>query len=54
MGFGHRVYKKGDSRVPTMEKYFKKVSKIKKDKKLYKIYDIVKTVMIERKNKPNG
>ena len=23
MGFGHRVYKKGDSRVPTMEKYFK-------------------------------
>ena len=50
MGFGHRVYKKGDSRVPTMEKYFKKVSKIKKDKKLYKIYDLVKNVMIERKN----
>ena len=36
MGFGHRVYKKGDSRVPTMEKYFKKVSKIKKDKKFHK------------------
>ena len=50
MGFGHRVYKKGDSRVPTMEKYFKKVSKIKKDKKLCKIYDLVKNVMIERKN----
>ena len=50
MGFGHRVYKKGDSRVPTMEKYFKKVSKIKKDKKFIKIYDIVKSVMIERKN----
>ena len=50
MGFGHRVYKKGDSRVPTMEKYFKKVSKIKKDKKFIKIYDIVKNVMIERKN----
>jgi len=50
MGFGHRVYKKGDSRVPTMEKYFKKVSKVKKDKKLYKIYDLVKNVMIERKN----
>ena len=49
MGFGHRVYKKGDSRVPTMEKYFKKVSKIKSDKKFHKIYDIVKNVMIERK-----
>ena len=50
MGFGHRVYKKGDSRVPTMEKYFKKISKIKNDKKFYKIYDIVKKVMIERKD----
>jgi len=50
MGFGHRVYKKGDSRVPTMEKYFKKISKIKKDKKFYKIYDTVKKVMIERKD----
>jgi 2-methylcitrate synthase len=50
MGFGHRVYKKGDSRVPTMEKYFIKVSKMKKDKKFYKIYDIVRNIMIERKN----
>jgi len=50
MGFGHRVYKKGDSRVPIMEKYFKKVSKIKNDKKFHKIYDIVKNVMIEKKN----
>jgi len=50
MGFGHRVYKKGDSRVPTMEKYFRKVSSIKKDKKFIKIYDIVKNVMIDKKN----
>jgi len=50
MGFGHRIYKKGDSRVPTMETFFKKVSKIKNDKKLHKIYDIVKNVMIKRKN----
>ncbi len=50
MGFGHRVYKKGDSRVPTMEKYFKKVSQIKNDKKFIKIYEIVKNVMIERKD----
>ena len=50
MGFGHRVYKNGDSRVPTMREYFKKVSKIKKDKTFEKIYDIVEKVMIERKN----
>jgi len=50
MGFGHRVYKKGDSRVPTMEKYFKKVSKIKNDKKFLKIYETVKNVMIKRKD----
>ncbi len=50
MGFGHRVYKKGDSRVPTMEKYFRKVASIKKDKKFIKIYDIVKNVMIDKKN----
>ena len=50
MGFGHRVYKKGDSRVPTMKKYFKKVAEIKGDKKFSKIYDIVEKVMIKRKD----
>ena len=50
MGFGHRVYKSGDSRVPTMEEYFKKVCKIKKDKKFQKIYEIVKKEMIDKKN----
>jgi len=50
MGFGHRVYKSGDSRVPTMKKYFSKVSKIKKDKRLHKIYEILEKEMIERKN----
>ena len=50
MGFGHRVYKSGDSRVPTMREYFGKVAKIKKDKTFEKIYDIVEKVMIERKN----
>ena len=50
MGFGHRVYKSGDSRVPTMRKYFGKVAEIKKDKKFEKIYDIVEKVMIDRKN----
>jgi 2-methylcitrate synthase len=50
MGFGHRVYKSGDSRVPTMREYFGKVAKIKKDKKFEKIYNIVEKVMIERKD----
>ena len=50
MGFGHRVYKSGDSRVPTMKKYFKKVATIKNDKTYNKIYDIVEKVMIDRKN----
>ena len=50
MGFGHRVYKSGDSRVPTMREYFGKVAKIKKDKKFEKIYDIVEKVMVERKD----
>jgi 2-methylcitrate synthase len=49
MGFGHRVYKSGDSRVPTMREYFGKVAKIKKDKIFESIYDIVEKVMIERK-----
>ena len=50
MGFGHRVYKSGDSRVPTMRNYFGKVAKLKKDKKFEKIYDIVEKVMIKKKN----
>jgi 2-methylcitrate synthase len=49
MGFGHRVYKSGDSRVPTMKKHFLKVAKIKKDKKLHKIYDVLEKVMAKRK-----
>ena len=50
MGFGHRVYKSGDSRVPTMREYFKRVAIIKKDKTYEKIYDIVEKVMIKRKD----
>ena len=50
MGFGHRVYKSGDSRVPTMKKYFLKVSKLKKDENLHKISEIIEKEMIKRKN----
>jgi len=50
MGFGHRVYRKGDSRVPTMKKYYLKVAEILKEKKLPTISQIIEDVMIEKKN----
>ena len=50
MGFGHRVYKSGDSRVPIMKKYFLKVSKLKKDENLHKIGEIIEKEMLKRKN----
>ena len=50
MGFGHRVYSKGDSRVPTMKKYYLKVAEILKEKKLPEMSQIVEDIMIEKKN----
>ena len=50
MGFGHRVYRNGDSRVPTMKKYFLKVAELMKNTKYPKIYDTLEKVMLERKN----
>ena len=50
MGFGHRVYSKGDSRVPTMKKYYLKVAELLKEKKLPKISQIIEDVMLEKKN----
>jgi len=50
MGFGHRVYSKGDSRVPTMKKYYLKVAELVKEKKLPKISQIIEDVMLDKKN----
>ena len=50
MGFGHRVYRKGDSRVPTMKKYYYKVAKLLKEKNLPKISQIIEDIMIEKKD----
>ena len=50
MGFGHRVYRKGDSRVPTMKKYYYKVAEILKEKNLPTISKIIEDIMIEKKN----
>ena len=50
MGFGHRVYRSGDSRVPTMRHYLFKVAKLLKKQKYTKIYEILEKEMIARKN----
>jgi len=50
MGFGHRVYSKGDSRVPTMKKYYLKVAEILKEKKLPEMSQIIEDIMINKKN----
>ncbi|SIS46752.1 citrate synthase/2-methylcitrate synthase [Corynebacterium appendicis CIP 107643] len=50
MGFGHRVYKKGDSRVPTMEEAFKKLASEHPEKdgaKWVEMYDIMAKTMYE-------
>ena len=49
MGFGHRVYRTGDSRVPTMKHYMFKVAKLLKKEKYTKIYEILEKVMIDKK-----
>jgi 2-methylcitrate synthase len=50
MGFGHRVYRTGDSRVPTMKHYMFKVAKLLKKEKYTKMYEILEQVMLEKKN----
>lgn len=50
MGFGHRVYKSGDSRVPTMDKYGRQVAALKKQSKWHEISDILKQVMLDKKD----
>ena len=50
IGFGHRVYKKGDSRVPTMTKYYYKTAEFYKNEKYPKISKIIEETMIKEKN----
>ncbi len=49
MGFGHRVYKSGDSRVPTMKKYAQVMADVIGDQKWMKMYDALEKVMVEKK-----
>jgi 2-methylcitrate synthase len=50
IGFGHRVYKKGDSRVPAMTKYYYKTAEFYKNEKFPKISKILEETMIKEKN----
>jgi 2-methylcitrate synthase len=49
MGFGHRVYKKGDSRVPTMKKYAQKMADLTGQQKWMQIYESLEKVMADKK-----
>lgn len=48
MGFGHRVYKKGDSRVPTMEAAMRRTAKVHDSDKWVQMYDNMQSAMSER------
>ena len=50
MGFGHRVYRNGDSRVPTMTEYYHKTAEFYKNDKLPAISKILAETMMKEKN----
>lgn len=49
MGFGHRVYKYGDSRVPTMKKYAVQMAEVTGNQKWIQIYNALEKVMVDTK-----
>ena len=49
MGFGHRVYKSGDSRVPTMKKYAQVMADVIGEQKWMQMYASLEKVMVEKK-----
>ncbi|MDQ0577549.1 bifunctional 2-methylcitrate synthase/citrate synthase [Agromyces albus] len=54
MGFGHRVYKNGDSRVPTMRDAMERMLEHYDRRDLLELYEALENGMAERKNiKPN-
>jgi 2-methylcitrate synthase len=50
MGFGHRVYKRGDSRVPTMRKCLEDLSAWKGDDRWLEIERVLERIMVAEKN----
>ncbi|WP_405494318.1 bifunctional 2-methylcitrate synthase/citrate synthase [Nocardia sp. NBC_00511] len=54
MGFGHRVYKNGDSRVPTMKKAFLDIAAATGGQQWVQIYEVLEQTMTEATGiKPN-
>jgi citrate synthase len=54
MGFGHRVYKNGDSRVPTMKQALERLATVRNGRRWLDIYEIVEKAMAEANGiKPN-
>lgn len=54
MGFGHRVYKNGDSRVPKMKKVLDRLIEHFDQRGLAEVYDALETAMMSAKGiKPN-
>jgi 2-methylcitrate synthase len=49
MGFGHRVYRSGDSRVPTMSKYRDQVARLRGGEKWLEISRILAAEMLAKK-----
>ncbi len=50
MGFGHRVYRNGDSRVPSMKEAFLKMAEIKGDYNWSAIYTELEQAMLAKKD----
>ena len=50
MGFGHRVYKNGDSRVPTMTKYAEKMAEVVGDRRWMEMSRLLAAEMLAKKN----
>ncbi len=50
MGFGHRVYKTGDSRVPTMKKYAEIMAEVVGDRRWMNTSAVLARIMLEKKN----
>jgi citrate synthase len=49
MGFGHRVYRNGDSRVPTMRAAFLEVAALRDGERWVRMYDELERTMLELK-----
>lgn len=50
MGFGHRVYKNGDSRCPTMRKYMEKMAELTGQTKWTEMCEILRDTMVQQKS----